>query len=56
MVGTLVSPAEAAHLKPMLHVECCTNHPVSSTRVVSRSLLEQRFIFWGQISSNYAVT
>ncbi|CAF9940264.1 hypothetical protein IMSHALPRED_001814 [Imshaugia aleurites] len=32
MVGTAVSPAKAAHPKPTLHVECCTNQPESLPR------------------------
>lgn len=38
MVGTLTSPAKATYPKPMLHVECCTNHPVSSPRTLAEQV------------------
>ena len=37
MVGTAIAAAKAAHQedKPMLYVECCTNQPEPSPRIVS---------------------
>lgn len=38
MVGTATSPAEAAHLKSTLHVECCTDQPAALPRTVGQTL------------------
>ena len=39
MVSTVTSPANAAHPKPTLHVECCTRQPESLLPTVGQNLI-----------------